>query len=588
MFKGSFHFLKLCWQFDKYYILLLILKSIINTIMTLSIIILPKYIIDSLFVTYDYQLSIVYIIGILLISFISNIVINYITNISMIRKMIVFKKFQLYLSEVTMNISYYKMENAEYLNTREKAYKYLYGNGNGFAQVLESSFALFGNILNLSGIIVIICTLNFSLIFFLVLIIIINSIVDAKTKKKNIKLSLEKAKFERRGMYFSNIVSDFRYGKEIRAYNISKWLLKKYEYQLDLMQEFYKKISKNNIQVTNITSINSLLQEGIMYIYLVLRAISQKITIGDFSMYLNSISQFNNTLRIIIQGLIDLRQYNDYYLEFNNFISMKDEIDSNYLCLSNLNKNNINIEFKNVSYKYTGQENYALENINVKINSKEKIAIVGENGSGKSTFIKLLTRIYTPTKGEILLNGFNIQNIDPETYAKLISVVFQDFKLLSMSIQDNITFGNSTCNIDHINAIFKKVNISEKIQSLKNGIETYIYKDFSSNSFEPSGGEAQKIAISRCLYRDTPIIILDEPTAALDFRSEIEIYNQFNEFFIDKAVIFISHRLTVTKFTDKILVFKSGKLIEEGSHENLISQNGLYEELFHLQSKYYV
>lgn len=591
MFNGAIYFLKLCWKFDKKYILLLITKNILNTLLTLSLILLPKFIIDALFVKTNFELAIFFILISLFLSFFSNIAINYLTNISVIRKMIVFKEFQLYLSEITTKIDYEKMEDPEYLDTREKAYKYLYGNGSGFAQILENAFDLLGKFITLLGVIIIILQLNFILIVILLAMVIINTIIDSKTKLQNLKLNLEKVKHERRGIYFTNILSDFRYGKEIRSYNLSNWLISKYAEQLNLMQNFYKKISKNNIKFSNITSITSLIQQALMYFYLINKVMINAVTIGDFSMYINSISQFNNILTNILQTLIDLRQYNDYYLEFKKFISMKNisTINSNInISKLNIDTNNIVIEFKNVFYKYKGQSTYALENINVVLKSQEKVAIVGENGSGKSTFIKLLMRIYTPTKGQILINDIDIQTINYNDYLNLLSATFQDFKLFSMSIEENISLGEFNHDPEYMNKIITNIALENKVNSLEKGLDTYVYKDFGDYNFEPSGGEGQKIAISRCMYKNTPIIILDEPTAALDFRSEMNIYKQFNELFNDKLIIFISHRFTITKFTNKILVFKSGKIIEEGNHDELISLNGDYAELFNMQSKFFV
>lgn len=409
-----------------------------------------------------------------------------------------------------------------------------------------------------------------------------------KIKDLNLRLNLEKASHERRSYYFSHIFSDFRYGKEIRSYQLCQWILTKYEHQLNAMQQIYNKISINGIKNGSMTAITGCIQQSIIYFYLTFKVLKQLMTIGDFSMYLNAISKFNNMFQSIIYAFIDLNQYTTYYIGFEKFLSEQPQENNTLTQFVSIDTNNMCIEFKNVWYKYEGQNFYSLKNVNLKVMNNEKIAIIGENGSGKSTFIKLLTRIYTPTKGEILVNGININNINLDIYSKLFSTVFQDFKLFSMSLKDNITLTKTPCNEASLKEICSKIGLAPKIDALSNGIDTFIYKDFDTQGFEPSGGEAQKIAICRALYQDAPIVILDEPTAALDPRAEYELYNQFTDILKNKTVFYVSHRLSVTKFSHKILVFNEGEIKESGSHNELINDSKIYKELFEIQSQYYI
>ena len=243
------------------------------------------------------------------------------------------------------------------------------------------------------------------------------------------------------------------------------------------------------------------------------------------------------------------------------------------------------IEFRNVYYKYSGQECYALENISVKLKSNNKIAILGENRSGKSTFIKLLLRIYEPTSGEILINGIDITEIDYEYYCQWFASVFQDYKLFSVSLRDNITLGKEK-NEKEILSILKKCGLYEKVQKLPFGVDTYIHKDYQKEGLEPYWRKGQKIALVRALCRDAMIAILDEPTAALDPIAEANIYGQFDEFFNNRLVIYISHRYAVTRFCDNILMFKNGKVVEQGTHDELIKKDGIYKEMYMLQANY--
>lgn len=587
MFNGILYFRRYCWKFDKKYVIYLLLRQLANSLMALLSLVLPKLIIDSLFVKKDIEESVYYLVVLILIisvlSFIKNVISNYI----LIHRMHVFKEFQIYLGDMVMNADYSRLEDEKYLNLKEKAYKYLYGNGSGFAQVLEDAFNIFGYIITMVGMATIVSRLNPYLVFIMVIIVFINTISESVIKKKNIQLNLQRASHERRSSYFSNLFSDFRYGKDIRTYNISKWLINKYGSQLEQMQLIYKKMAKNNINLVNIQIITAFLQQSVMYFYLILSAIKGFITIGDFTMFINTINQFVNTLSSFITGIIDLRRYSDYFEAYQTFVELNANNESRHGNLKpDLDMNNLCIEFVNVSFKYPEQKDYALKNISIKLPLNQKISIVGENGAGKSTFIKLLTRIYIPTEGKILINGININDIDYDYYINLFSTVFQDYKIFSMSIEDNVIL-DKTCNKDKMTSILKHTGIYDKVLRLKNGTSTYIYKDFDVEGFEPSGGESQKFAIARALYRDSPIIILDEPTSAFDPRAEVQFYHQFIELFEHKSILFISHRLSVNLFCDYILVFKNGELIENGSFKELLDLRGVYYELYSLQSQLY-
>ncbi|HAZ37022.1 MAG TPA: ABC transporter ATP-binding protein, partial [Clostridiaceae bacterium] len=237
--------------------------------------------------------------------------------------------------------------------------------------------------------------------------------------------------------------------------------------------------------------------------------------------------------------------------------------------------------------KYPGTDIYALKNVSIKLKIGERLAIVGMNGSGKTTFIKLLCRLYDPNEGEILLNGINIKKYDYEEYTRLFSIVFQDFKLFSFSIGQNVA-----ASVDYdenaVKDALEKVGLKERLDKMPEGIRTPLYKDFDENGVEISGGEAQKIALARSLYRDSPIIILDEPTAALDPISEFDIYSKFNEIVGTKTAFYISHRLSSCRFCDEIAVFNEGQIIQKGTHDELLKdENGKYYELWNAQAKYY-
>lgn len=242
------------------------------------------------------------------------------------------------------------------------------------------------------------------------------------------------------------------------------------------------------------------------------------------------------------------------------------------------------IEFKNVSFAYPDSEKSVLKNLNLTLRQGERLAVVGKNGSGKTTFVKLLCRLYDPVEGEILFNGKNIKEYDYKEYLNLFSVVFQDFKLLALPLAQNISGGEA---YDKLKVLEVLKNTGLDLSKFKNAEETYLYKNFDDEGVNISGGEGQKIAIARALYKDAPLIILDEPTAALDPIAEAEIYSKFDGLVKNKTSLYISHRLSSCKFCSHILVFDEGRIVQEGSHEELLAEDGLYSKLWNAQAQYY-
>jgi ATP-binding cassette subfamily B protein len=245
------------------------------------------------------------------------------------------------------------------------------------------------------------------------------------------------------------------------------------------------------------------------------------------------------------------------------------------------------VEFRDVSFHYPGTETWVLRHVNLKFRVGSRLAIVGMNGSGKTTFIKLLCRLYDPTEGQILLNGIDIRKYRYDDYIHIFSVVFQDFQLFAMPLGENVA-GTSDYDKKRVLDCLKKAGFQDRLASMPKGLETCLYKELDQEGVELSGGEGQKVAIARAIYRDSPFIILDEPTAALDPVAEADIYSKFNEIAGDKTTIYISHRLSSCKFCDEIIVFHDGEIIQQGTHEDLVAdESGKYYELWNAQAQYY-
>ena len=261
--------------------------------------------------------------------------------------------------------------------------------------------------------------------------------------------------------------------------------------------------------------------------------------------------------------------------------------NTNDVTIDDIDLNNIEIEFKNVSFRYPNSTSYVLKNINLVINIREKLAIVGYNGAGKTSFVLLLTRMYDPTEGAILLNGIDIRRIRYVDYLKLFSTVNQDFSLLAFSMLENIAQTENVTDEEKekITKLFENNGMGERLKKMYKGLDTPITKTLYASGVDLSGGERQKVAIIRSLFNDAPVLVLDEPTAALDPVSEYEVYRKFSEMSEGKLAVYISHRIYSTRFCDKIAVFDNGEMKEYGTFDQLMDRKGLYYDFYQAQSE---
>lgn len=334
-------------------------------------------------------------------------------------------------------------------------------------------------------------------------------------------------------------------------------------------------------------SVISGLAHVVTYVFVTLKAFYGAFPVGSIIQYVGALSKLASGLQKLIFGITDNAVYTIHLKTLFEFLDYPNKKYIGTLPVEKRTDNEYDIEFKNVSFKYPGSKAYALKNLNMKFTIGKRLAVVGMNGSGKTTMIKLLCRLYDPTEGEITLNGINIMKYKYDEYMDVFSVVFQDFKLFSLPLAQNVSAGMNF-NEKRVKECLTQAGFSERLKTLRAGIHTYLYKDFGENGVEISGGEAQKIALARAIYKNAPFIILDEPTAALDPFAEFEIYTKFNELVGDSTAVYISHRLASCRFCDDIAVFHEGELIQRGNHSQLVSEKqGEYFELWNAQAQYY-
>ncbi len=326
---------------------------------------------------------------------------------------------------------------------------------------------------------------------------------------------------------------------------------------------------------------------GSVYVFTCLKAWGGAFDVGSITQYVGAASAMITNIFSLI-GLMGTLETNTGFLDQTfAFLDIPNAMYQGSLTTEKRSDRRYDIEFRDVSFKYPGSDTWALRHVDLKFKVGRRLAIVGENGSGKTTFIKLLCRLYDPQEGQILLNGIDIRKYRYDDYMKLFSVVFQDFRLIAQPLGDNVA-GSMEYDRERVRQALTDAGFGDRLDSMPQGLDTMLYKNLSDDGVEISGGEAQKIAIARALYKDAPFIILDEPTAALDPIAEAEIYGKFDEITGDKTAIYISHRLSSCKFCDEIAVFHQGRIVQQGSHEALLAdESGKYHELWTAQAQYY-
>ena len=379
---------------------------------------------------------------------------------------------------------------------------------------------------------------------------------------------------------------DYPVGKDLRTYDMSGMVMDKFMRNEKTRNARFKKNYMRGQTIRSLISVVNLGTVLLAYAFVGLKAMAGLITVGAVSMQVGAITAFAGAVSQGIEMLGHLDLHRKYMKEFAAFLDTPSEKYNGTLPVEKRDDGDYELEFRDVSFRYPNQEQWSLRHVSCVLPKGRKLAIVGPNGAGKTTFIKLLCRLYDPTEGEILLNGIDIRKYDYGEYLSLLSVVFQDFKLFSMKLGENVA---ASVNYDpqRVWECLEKAGMRQRVECMPEGLETGLYQQ-KEDGVELSGGEGQKLAIARALYKDAPVVILDEPTAALDPVSEYEIYNRFGQMAEGKTSVYISHRMSSCRFCDLVYVFDGGTITQAGTHEELLARReGLYARLWQAQARYY-
>jgi len=453
--------------------------------------------------------------------------------------------------------------------------------------LMEGLFGMIANLISLIGYAVILIRFNLLIFFTIMVFTLPIIIVKRKFQGMLFKFYNERTMQMRRIWYYLSLITEPQYANEIRGFRLYDFFQRMRKKSFDDFIKGNSKIAAKEIVVSVITSFISMTGAILVGIFLIRSTIKGAVSVSHFYLLITA----TITVVTMLIALSNQIASNSKSMMFINYIFdyMQEPgvIESSNLTI--IEQPVHNILFKNVSFRYSGSDRYALKNITIKFNTNETICLVGENGSGKTTLIKLLLRIYDPTEGHILLDGTDLKEYDINELRKFFGVLFQDYLKLSDTVKNCIGFGNVD-NMQNDKAVKEAAEITganEFIENYKDGYHTNLSKMFFDDAVEPSGGQWQKIAISRAVFSDASVLVLDEPTAALDPKSEVSMFNTFNKISKLKSTIIISHRMYITKLADKIILLNNGELIEEGSFEELIQLKNEFYSMYKIQADSY-
>ena len=597
--------LSLLHKMDKKYIPMQIICQFLATSQTFLAIILGSRILDMVIEKEDFH-DIMKVVMIMLFSSALFILIRWgLENILRVSEKVIDSRADQCICDQSLRLDYEILEKKETLDLVKKA-RDAYSSGGGiysfcnkFAAVIESVISgitamiilaflfvlvpgkttVLGHYLNqwYSGIVVLAALIASSWIRYR----------GAKNNaQKEQEMFCDSISFNRKFFCFYEFMEKYQWGKDIRLYHMQDYIVEEMEKNAKKLEKRGNKAVKIRGELCLRQSVAGFILSFISYLYVGLKGMLGIVGIGKVVCYVSAINKLSSAINNLLENYVDMKVRAKYISYYYDFLNIKNRKYEGTLPIEKRNDNKYQLEFRNVSFHYPNQEEMAIKNVSLKFTIGEKMAIVGPNGAGKSTFIKLLCRLYDPTEGEILLNGINIQLYDYEEYMHIFSVVFQDYQLFSFSLAENVATSPHYQD-DKIEKCLSQAGFSERLSTLNEGIRTNIYQ-MKENGVEISGGEAQKVALARALYKDAPIVILDEPTAALDPISEYDIYKHFDEIVTDKTAVYISHRMSSCRFCQRIVVFEDGSIVQDGNHETLIEEKGgLYEKLWNAQAKYY-
>lgn len=493
------------------------------------------------------------------------------------------------MNRKAMGIDFEHLENPDVMDCYQKAQNACGGNYNGVEGMMRR---VAGFLTSLSVVfvgILILGTMNGWIVLLMIALALVNFFITNyvnKTAKRTVWDPL--ALWWRKHAYMQNTSTSFEMAKDIRMFGLRDWLMDKYRELNVIRYDAQIRNGKMWFWASVSSTVMWFLSQILVYAWLVYSVFNGTMTLGNFSLYLGSSGTFFSYISMLLSDVSELLARSREVDDFRSFLEF-DGGDNRVSGKPLPKQDSYEFVFENVSFHYPKAENYALKNLNLTLKAGERLAVVGINGAGKSTMIKLLLRLYEPTEGRILLNGVDIREYDKQSYYAIFAPVFQQVELFAFPMEENVSMkAPGETDSGKAESCLVAAGLGKKIASLPQGTKTELLKVVYDDGIDLSGGEKQKLALARALYKDAPVVVLDEPTAALDSLAEAKLYEDFDKLIGKKTAVYISHRLSSTQFCEKVAMFEDGKMVEYGTHEELMQKNGAYANMFRIQAQYYV
>ena len=503
----------------------------------------------------------------------------------------------LYLADMSkklMTMDYSHFEDAKFFEEYEKGMNAGNNNANGIEGLYNKLSELPANFLSLMGMIVLAGMLSPVLLISLVIHVLVIMWTSKLTHDYEYSKKEELSKADRRIGYYKRTTQDFSYGKDIRIFNLRDRIMANYQEEINAYLVLFAKI-RNREYALGFLSLFTLFVSNVLTYGILIYEVLHGMSVSSFSMYVAMITTLMASMITFGNDLAFVWNEGEYVDDFYHFLDAplmeegtktKRDIFPNILT-AETEQRTLEICFENVSFRYPHTEKNVFTDLNFTIHAGERLAIVGVNGAGKSTLVKLMTGLFAPTEGRIYINGVDIAEMKKAEVYELYSAVFQDVNVLAFTLRENVGCQARDVDDGKVRTALEKVGLWKKVEGFSDGLDQMMLKVIDENGTDFSGGERQKLSIARGLYKDAPMVIMDEPTAALDALAEAEIYENFSSLVKGKTAVYISHRLASTRFCDKIALFGADGLEEYGTHEELMEKKGKYYEMFVVQGKYY-
>lgn len=593
VFNNNLFMLNLAWKQSKTYFCVFVLIVVITVIKDLVLVIAPKYIFDSMQYENSIKAIIIPVFMYVSLYFVLFVLLHFLSYF----KTTLESKFKMVLNvklgEKFLKVDYSFLEDNKSIDMFNRAKIAISGGLNdiqtlglggeqGLTGYFDQLFKIIKDIILLCSVLYVFSYMEIYLFFIVALCVMLNLVFSMIKMKATINVREKAGPYLTKSRYCNKLLRTFEYGKEFRVFGMTDFIVSKFH---DCTNEYVdvRNASKTPSCASSVmfNIVNNIMRLAVL-VCLIFKLGDESISVGDFSMIFAAILTFSHTAQDLFNAVLSLNIFSSFMMDYQKCMSLKDGDDN--ISDIELSAEPHVVELRNVWFKYNNASEYALKNINVVFKPYENISIVGFNGAGKTTFIKLLLGLYKPTQGQILIDRKNIEEYSTKSLRRYMSVVFQDYKIFAMSIEENIALEKEIDEKALKESIIRS-EIGEKIESLEKKEKAIIGGFFNEGDLLLSGGESQKIAMSRSFYRKTGLIALDEPTSTLDVFSEDKMYNSIAKHSEKELILFISHRLASTRFCNRILVFDSGSIAEEGTHQNLLENKGIYYNMWNVQAE---